>query len=72
MSGSSSTTRSDQRTTNTSLSQGIQGDNTGVVLNGDNNNIQMADYGAIEGAFSIVNETASGALNLADALSSDA
>ena len=63
MSGSSSTTRSTQATNNTSLSQGIQGDNTGVVLNGDGNSIQMTDMGAIEGALNVANQMTSGALD---------
>ena len=63
MSGSSSSTRSTQATNNTSLSQGIQGDNTGVVLNGDGNSIQMTDMGAIDGALNVANQMTSGALD---------
>lgn len=63
MSGSSSSTRSTQATNNTSLSQGIQGDNTGVVLNGDGNSIQMTDMGAIDGALNVANQMTNGALD---------
>jgi len=66
MSGSSSATRSTQATNNTSLSQGIQGDNSGVVLNGDGNTIQMTDMGAIDGALNIASEMAGGALDVAN------
>jgi len=66
MSGSSSATRSTQTTNNTSLSQGIQGDNSGVVLNGDGNTIQMTDMGAIDGALNIASEMAGGALDVAN------
>ncbi|PHR87955.1 MAG: hypothetical protein COA78_36790 [Blastopirellula sp.] len=65
MSGSSSTTRADQTTTNTSLSQGIQGDNSGVVLSGNGNTVQMTDMGAIDGALSVAASMADGALGVA-------
>lgn len=66
MSGSSSSTNSKQTTTNTSLSQGIQGDNSGVVLAGDGNTIQMTDFGAIDAALDYTKLLSNEALNVAN------
>jgi len=61
-SGGNSKRTTNNETTNFNTSFGIGGDNTGLAISGDDNNIQTTDFGAVKGAFSVVEEVSNQAL----------
>lgn len=52
--GGKSKSRSSQSSSQTSFSQALYGDNSGVMIGGDGNTVNFTDYGAINGAFDVV------------------
>lgn len=59
--GGRSSSSSNQSSSNKSFSQALYGDNSGVMIGGDGNSVNFTDYGAIEGAFDVVENATSGA-----------
>ncbi|MBL0709820.1 MAG: hypothetical protein JJV99_02215 [Colwellia sp.] len=61
-SGGNSKRTTNNETTNFNTSFGIGGDNTGLAISGDGNNIKTTDFGAIKGALSVVEEVSNQSL----------
>lgn len=59
--GGRSSSSSSQSSSQTSFSQALYGDNSGVMIGGDGNTVNFTDYGAIEGALSFASDNSENA-----------
>jgi hypothetical protein len=61
--GGKSSSKSSQKSDQKSFSQALYGDNSGVNIGGDGNNVNFTDHGAIEGALQFARDNSSNAFS---------
>jgi hypothetical protein len=59
--GGRSSSSSSQKSSQTSFSQALYGDNSGVMIGGNDNTVNFTDYGAVEGALNFANNNSENA-----------